>query len=332
MVYVTTMEPAVLESMVEDGSAAVPESLLKTVNLECAKKAGGSALKFSASYTVSMGNGLTRRGRRDDGAEGGEAEGEAEEEEVELTSMSASNDDYMTNDVGLDDLPETEVAEGDDSGKSAVAGLPFTVEMSIKYHAKQEKNMNWHTQELSRQLMRDCVGSVLSHFESEMATDDSMDAAGVTVASQYAAPENMESEMWPYWDRAGSGCAAGSVLVGGSVQEPLECQACPRGTVYITKQRGEREICRPCPSGEYMPHEGATANDAGEVGMCNACPSMAFMTNSFPAYEKETCVKSKYGFRIILRIVTEILRIFFQFFLRNFLGNFLRIILRNLYF
>jgi hypothetical protein len=264
--------------------------LLKVVNQECAKKAGGSFLKFTADYSVTMGNGLGRkRMRRDEGAE----EGGEEEEEVELSSYNASNMDYMANDVGLDNLPDVEVAEGEgDSGKSVVAGLPFTVEVTLKYHGKQQKNMNWQTQELSRQLMRDCVGSVLSHFESEIPADDNMDAAGITVASQYKAPEDMDSEMWPYWDRAGSGCAPGSILVGGSVQEPLECQACPRGTVYITKQKGLREICRPCPSGEYMADEGSTGNAAGEVGMCNACPSLAFMTNTFPAYSKETCVKT----------------------------------------
>lgn len=294
MVYVTTMEPAVLEAMVEDGTAAVPTSLLKTVGQECSKKAGGTFLKFTADYTVTMGNGLARkRMRRDETETDGEAE--KPDEEVEVVSMNASNEDYMYFDVGLTDLPDTEVAETDgDSGKSVVAGLPFTVNLNVKYHGKQQKNMNWQTQELSKQLMRDCVGSVLSHFESEMATDDSMDSAGITVASSYAAPENMDGEdgMWPYWDRAGSGCAPGSVLVGGSVQEPLECQACPRGTVYITKQKGLREICRPCPSGEFMAEEGATQNNAGEVGMCNACPSPAFMTTSFPAYAKESCVKT----------------------------------------
>ena len=106
-------------------------------------------------------------------------------------------------------------------------------------------------------------------------------------------PSDMDSEIWPFWDREGAGCPAGSVLIGGSPMDPMKCQACPRGTVYVSKQRGLREICRPCPSGTWMDKEGQIQNDAGELGECNACPSNAFMTNVFPAYTKETCQKSK---------------------------------------
>ena len=85
----------------------------------------------------------------------------------------------------------------------------------------------------------------------------------------------------------------GSVLVGGNMQEKLECQACPRGTVFVSRARGTMTMCRPCPSGTFMGDTGAVANDKGELGECNACPSDAFMTNVFPAYSKDQCQKSK---------------------------------------
>merc|ERR1712113_918076 len=84
----------------------------------------------------------------------------------------------------------------------------------------------------------------------------------------------------------------GSVAVGGNLQEKLECQACPRGTVFVSRQRGELTMCRPCPAGTWMDKEGATHNNAGEAGECNACPSPAHMTNVFPAYTQDQCAKS----------------------------------------
>ena len=292
LVYVTTMEPAVLESMVnsEDQNAAVPQSLLDTVNSVCAKSTSGNALRFAAQYTVSMGNTLDAKRRkvrrkRDENAT----------EEIDLQSFSASNPELMVHDVGLADLPETEVAETEgDSGRSAIAGIPFTVDIDLSFQIKQIKHTTFETQELTRQLLRDCVGSILTQFESEMSTDEALESAGLTVASQYQAAGDMTEATWPAWDRAGSGCAEGAVLVGGTVVNPVECQSCPRGTVYLSKQRGAVEICRPCPSGTWMDREGAIGNDAGELGMCNACPSPAFMTNTFPAYSKSACQKSAF--------------------------------------
>jgi len=316
LVYVTTMEPALLQSMIdsEDPNAAIPQSLLSTINQQCAKQTSGTYLRFNAEYTVTMGNGLgkTRSRQRRDEALGldeaadiaaapaaattpvVDAPTNASTEDVVIESMSASQDGLMLFDVQLPGLPETEMAEGDESGKSAIAGIPFTVAVDFNFMGKQPKNINWNTQELARKLMRDCIGSVLTHFKEDFAqdTDESLEGAGVTVASQHTIPADMEEAYWPHWDREGSGCAAGSTLVGGTVQEALMCQACPRGTVYLTKQKGAREICRPCPSGSYMAEEGSVANDAGELGVCNACASPAFMTNTFPAYSKSTCIKT----------------------------------------
>jgi len=102
----------------------------------------------------------------------------------------------------------------------------------------------------------------------------------------------MDHPMWPRWDFESSGCLPGSVAVGGNLQEKLECQACPRGTVFVSRQRGELTMCRPCPAGTWMDKEGATHNNAGEAGECNACPSPAHMTNVFPAYTQDQCAKS----------------------------------------
>merc|ERR1712021_34823 len=137
-------------------------------------------------------------------------------------------------------------------------------------------------------LMRDCVGSVLADFT---ANTDSTDDEGF-MAAGHDEPEDMTEDFWPRWDLTGSGCLDGSVLVGGNMQEKLECQACPRGTVFVSRARGTMTMCRPCPSGSYMGETGAVMNDAGELGECNACPSDAYMTNVFPAYSKDQCQKT----------------------------------------
>ena len=49
---------------------------------------------------------------------------------------------------------------------------------------------------------------------------------------QFLGPDLSDSH-WPYWDREGAECAQGSILIGGSILEPIECQTCPRGTVYV---------------------------------------------------------------------------------------------------
>ena len=85
---------------------------------------------------------------------------------------------------------------------------------------------------------------------------------------------------------------SGSILVGGNLQEKLECQACPRGTVFVERERGALTMCRPCPSGTWMDQVGAVANKKGELGECNACADNA-MTNVFPAYSADQCQKSK---------------------------------------
>lgn len=288
--YVTTMEPAVLQSLLEDEdtNAAVPQSLIKAVEGSCAKPTSGTPLRFTVNYTVSLGGNKKKKEKR-------EAEYEYEEEPVAITSYNNALPELFMYDVGLNDLPDVEVAENPegDSERSAIAGIPFNVGVNLSYKVKQVKNINWENQELTRQLMRDCVGSLLTHFETEReATDESLEAGGITAASSVEAPEAMEEAVWPFWDRAGSDCAAGSILKGGTIQSPLECQSCPRGTIYLSRQRGAREICRPCPSGTYMGREGAVASDDGVFGECNACPAPSHMTNVFPAYEASSCKKT----------------------------------------
>ena len=129
----------------------------------------------------------------------------------------------------------------------------------------------------------------MADFEGNVGVEDLDGTSGVGLSK----PEDMEEENWPSWDLAGSGCLDGSVLIGGNLQERLECQACPRGTVFVSRAKGTRTMCRPCPAGTYMDQEGATHNKAGEAGECNACPSNAFMTNVFPAYTSDQCAKSK---------------------------------------
>lgn len=255
------------------GDTMVPESLKSVINSECGAK--GTSLNLSVDYNVVGGNGLRAKVRRQRIQRETDIVYEDETNYDEFGDPELLQNYTMYHDIGMDDYEEAE-------------DVPYTVTLSLKYKIKQMKHATWETQEMARQKLRDCVGSVMSSFEAEMADE----SGEFPIATAMRPPVDMDEPIWPYWDRAGAGCPAGSVLVGGSVQEPLECQACPKGTVYLSKQKGLREICRPCPSGTWMDREGAVANDAGEVGMCNACPSPAHMTNTFPAYSKNTCVKT----------------------------------------
>lgn len=312
VVYVSTMEPALLESMIEmEGTeeaadSVIPQALYDTISSECSARTKGTNIKFGVDYSVALGNMSGRRNkqRREAtfvNAQDYEAEPEIDEETEEedttitvvLNSMNAAQENQMMFDVGLAGLPDIEIAETEiNEQKSATVGIPFTVNINLSYNVKNLKNIDWFTQELTRQNMRDCVGSILSQFESTTATDEALESAGITVPSQYTAPVDMDQAFWPFWDRDGSGCMEGTVLMGGTVQEILECQACPRGTVLVSRQRGTRQMCRPCPSGSFMEREGAVANDKGELGECNACSSPSMMTNVFPAYSKSSCVKT----------------------------------------
>lgn len=164
----------------------------------------------------------------------------------------------------------------------------FKVDLTFNISTRSERNTGWNSQELSKSLMRDCVGSVMADFEANLTVED---AEGFMPESM-SPPEDMDSELWPNWDMEGSGCLPGSVLVGGNMQEKLECQACPRGTVFVSRAKGTRTMCRPCPAGSFMDKEGATHNDDGIEGECNACPSPAHMTNVFPAYTQDQCAKT----------------------------------------
>lgn len=284
LVYVSTMEPAVLESLIEseDENAAVPQVLLNTINQECAKKSG-PRIRFTADYNISLGNSLGKRRvlRESD-----------DDDEIIFTSFNGATEPIMAFDLGLNNLPDTEVAEHEgDTGRSVIAGIPFTIDVGLKFEIKQEKHVTWAEQSAARNAMNHCVTSILSEFKAEMETDEALASAGVVAASQFLGPDQ-DDPNWPQWDREGAQCAQGSILLGGSVSEPIECQACPKGTVYVSKARGTLEICRPCPSGSWMDAPGQIANKNGELGQCNDCPSPAFMTSSFPAYSKTDCQKT----------------------------------------
>jgi len=272
-------------------ASVIPQSVKDVLNTECAEKTKGTNLRFEVDLTVSSGSPFKvrriRQRREDEESESdqnyyGEPSLNAQDEENPTYGYEYYDAYGMANDVGMG------AADVDSSG------VPFTVNVGLSFQIKQVRHIDWATQELARQSMRDCVGSVLSSFEAQVADGESEEEIGDLSARAVVAkpPSDMDSEIWPFWDREGAGCPAGSVLIGGSPMDPIKCQACPRGTVYVSKQRGLREICRPCPSGTWMDKEGQIQNDAGELGECNACPSNAFMTNVFPAYTKETCQKT----------------------------------------
>jgi len=237
-------------------AAGVPSGLEALVESQCARKVKGAkaGLEFSASFTVNEGSLGRKRTRRDEGEEAPAEEAPVEEE----------------------------------AATTAAPDVTFNIGAVFKINGRSASNIGWSSQDMSRSLMRDCVGSILADFESKVGTTD--EEGYTAVAAQ--APEDMAEDFWPRWDLEGSKCLPGSVLVGGNMQEKLECQACPRGTVFVSRARGTMTMCRPCPSGTYMGETGAVANDAGELGECNACPSDAYMTNVFPAYSKDQCQKT----------------------------------------
>lgn len=245
-------------------TAQVPAGLAALVEAECSAKTRKSRanLEFTADYLVSEGT-LGRKRNRRDGEEASEVEAEAVPEEVAGNSTEA-------------------VAEEPAEKSNFVINVDFNIS------GRSLKNFGWSNQELAKSLMKDCVGSVLADFEGNVGVEDLDGTSGVGLSK----PEDMEEEFWPSWDLAGSGCLDGSVLIGGNLQEKLECQACPRGTVFVSRAKGTKTMCRPCPAGTYMDEEGATHNKAGEAGECNACPSDAFMTNVFPAYTSDQCAKT----------------------------------------
>ena len=51
------------------------------------------------------------------------------------------------------------------------SGVPFTVNVGLSFQIKQVRHIDWATQELARQSMRDCVGSVLSSFEAQVLSE-----------------------------------------------------------------------------------------------------------------------------------------------------------------
>jgi len=246
----------------EGVQAGVPPGLEAFVEAQCGRKVKGAkaGLEFSATYTINEGALPKRRTRR----EGEEAAPVAADEAANSTEEVAAEDAAYT-----------------------LEKFNINVDFSIK--ARSAGNVGWASQDMSRSLMRDCVGSVLGDFISKIGQFDN---EGGFMASSAQEPEDMSEDFWPRWDLAGSGCLDGSVLVGGNMQEKLECQACPRGTVFVSRARGTMTMCRPCPSGTYMGETGAIMNDAGELGECNACPSDAYMTNVFPAYSKDQCQKT----------------------------------------
>lgn len=244
-------------------NAEVPAGLAALVEAECAAKTRKSRanLGFTADYLVSEGSLGRKRNRRD---------GEEAPAEEAVPEVAAGN--------------ATEVVAEEPAEKKN-----FVINVDFNISGRSTKNFGWSNQELAKSLMKDCVGSVLADFEGNVGVEDMDGTSGVGLSK----PEDMEEEFWPSWDLAGSGCLDGSVLIGGNLQEKLECQACPRGTVFVSRAKGTKTMCRPCPAGTYMDQEGATHNKAGEAGECNACPSDAFMTNVFPAYTSDQCAKSK---------------------------------------
>jgi len=240
--------------------AGVPTGLEALVEAQCGRKVKGAkvGLEFAATYTINEVR--TRR--------------EGEEAPVDAAPVDAA--------------PENAAPEDAAPASTTAPAVNFSIDVNFSIKARSAGNVGWASQDMSRSLMRDCVGSVLADFT---ANTDSTDDEGF-MAAGHDEPEDMTEDFWPRWDLTGSGCLDGSVLVGGNMQEKLECQACPRGTVFVSRARGTMTMCRPCPSGSYMGETGAVMNDAGELGECNACPSDAYMTNVFPAYSKDQCQKT----------------------------------------
>jgi hypothetical protein len=271
LVYASALEQGALDEIIngEDPTSALPASLLSTITSECSKKIGEAkaGLKLVKALHVTGGNIIDFQ--------------RMEERRLKKESKQAMLMDY----VATDEVEEVEEVEGAaaEEEEAVFAGTEFSVEIELSVLGKSP-NIGWSSQEMSRRILSDCVGSILSDFE---ATDGEE-----TKKVQFSAPEGYNKDEWPYWDRAGSGCEPGSILIGGTAVEPLECQACPRGTIFVSKEHGRRQMCIPCPVGSYMNESGQTHNRKGVEGQCDSCPGdRTHVTTTFPAYTQDTCQK-----------------------------------------
>jgi hypothetical protein len=207
LVYVSTIEPAVLESMIlsADAEMAVPQGLLDTINFQCRKKAKEhkGVFKFESDFQVELGNVLSSGSTPEPGSSSrkrrepfayfydsyyyyGDEPMAAYEDKLSsetFNTFSTEQKELMLFDLALD-LPEFEVAEGEtDSGRSAVYGLPFSVSLNLQLFIRGRKNLNLEKQILAMEIFQNCTADLMEHFEGEIATDESLVTAGDNVAS-----------------------------------------------------------------------------------------------------------------------------------------------------
>ncbi|CBY21900.1 unnamed protein product [Oikopleura dioica] len=252
LVYVSTIEPAVLESMIlsADAEMAVPQGLLDTINFQCRKKAKQHKGVFKL---------------------------ESDFQQKEL----------MLFDLALD-LPEFEVAEGEtDSGRSAVYGLPFSVSLKLELFIRGRKNLNLEKQNLAMELFQNCTEDLKEHFEREIATDESLVTAGDNVASQmknseisWNCPEGTV-ELLFYFLLTIFGRfyfrvkflrkqpKKGHQLI--KTAESNLCNKCPPGTIYSEKS------CEPCNLGSYSSDDSCISCKPGQL------------TKNYPAQTSTDC-------------------------------------------
>lgn len=152
-------------------AAGIPSGLEALIEAQCGKPTKGAklGLDFNVSYTINE-NGFGRRGRREESAEA---------------------------------APEETAPE--EAATTAAPSTTFSIEINAGIKSRFPKNTGWANQDMARSLMRDCVGSVLGAFEANIGTADDEGFVG----TQSQAPDNMDSDNWPAWDLAGSGCLDG---------------------------------------------------------------------------------------------------------------------------
>jgi len=319
LVYVSTIEPAVLESMIlsADAEMAVPQGLLDTINFQCRKKAKQhkGVFKLESDFQVNLGNVLSSgstsgstsepasisRKRRepfayfydsyyyygDEPMTAYEDKHSSAQISKTFNTFSTEQKELMLFDLALD-LPEFEVAEGEtDSGRSAVYGLPFSVSLKLELFIRGRKNLNLEKQNLAMELFQNCTEDLKEHFEREIATDESLVTAGDNVASQM---KNSEIS----WN-----CPEGTVellfyflltIFGRFYFRVKFLRKQPKKGHQLIKT-AESNLCNKCPPGTIYSEKSCEPCNLGSYSSDDSCISCkpGQLTKNYPAQTSTDC-------------------------------------------
>ena len=170
---------------------SVPAALAELVEEECNKTTNKAraGLSFESNFSIADGS-LKNRDRRE-----GE---EAAADEAPAAEAAPVAD-------------EAAAVEEEAATTPAPEPVSFIINADFKIAGKATSKFGWSSQEMSKTLLRNCVGTVLSNFEAAAASG-AADAEGFTAVDKRNPNDDgwdMDHPMWPRWDFESSGCLPG---------------------------------------------------------------------------------------------------------------------------